>query len=65
MVCPFRVEKIYERNIQTDVVYSEKEMFCDCYEEECPYYAQDDNGAFCWKATIDGNSSVSIGSVGR
>lgn len=35
MRCPFRKETI---TIKTDSTESVKEIYCDCYEDECPFY---------------------------
>jgi len=35
MICPFRKEVI---TIKAEDTESIKEIYCDCYEDECPYY---------------------------
>lgn len=35
MKCPYRISTI---TIRAEVIETTKEMYCDCYEDKCPYY---------------------------
>lgn len=41
MKCPYLKTKLYIRNIGNSEIEEEKETFCDCLENECPYYQVD------------------------
>jgi len=53
MICPFRKEII---TIKAEDTKSTKEIYCDCYENECPYYYRYnfDNNEGCHRTEEDG-----------
>ena len=39
MVCPYRKNTIYSRNIKSGEIEEIKELFEDCVTKNCPYYS--------------------------